>query len=73
MTCCLPFSLEIAVITWAKQQIEKYAEIFRKQVYSKDVDPQIVEDALSITRAQSKKVRALRSQGLMGGSLIISI
>lgn len=31
--------------------------MFRKQVYTSDVDPKTVEDALAITYAQSKKVR----------------
>jgi len=45
-----------AFIDWAKKQIEAYAEIFRKQVYSSDVDPKTVEEALKITHSQSKKV-----------------
>jgi len=46
----------IAFITWTKQQLEDYATIFRKQVYSKDVDRKVVEDAISITHSQSRKV-----------------
>ncbi|KAJ3510518.1 hypothetical protein NLJ89_g4622 [Agrocybe chaxingu] len=45
-------------ITWTKQQLEDYAGIFRRQVYSKDVDPKVVEDAVNITKAQSRKVRS---------------
>lgn len=44
-------------IDWAKVQIEEYASMFRKQVYTSDVDSKTVEDALSITYNQSKKVR----------------
>jgi hypothetical protein len=43
-------------IDWAKQQIENYAEMFRKQVYISDVEPKTVEEALQITYSQSKKV-----------------
>ncbi|TFK26648.1 hypothetical protein FA15DRAFT_667119 [Coprinopsis marcescibilis] len=43
-------------ITWAKVQIEKYADIFRKQVYSKDVDIKLVNEAIQITLLQSKKL-----------------
>ncbi|KAF8167544.1 hypothetical protein B0H34DRAFT_669962 [Crassisporium funariophilum] len=49
-------------VTWTKQQIEDYAEIFRKQVYSRDVDPKVVEDAVYITRTQSRKL--LQEYGL---------
>ena len=45
-----------AFIDWAKHQIESYAEMFRKQVYSSDVEPSTVEEALRITYNQSKKV-----------------
>jgi len=44
-------------IDWAKQQIENYAEMFRKQVYSSDVESKTVEETLQITYNQSKKVR----------------
>ncbi|PPQ79863.1 LOW QUALITY PROTEIN: hypothetical protein CVT25_002919 [Psilocybe cyanescens] len=49
-------------ITWTKHQLENYCEIFRKQVYSKDVDPKVVEDAIQLTHAQSKKL--LQEYGL---------
>ena len=29
----------IGFIEWAREQIENYAEMFRKQVYTSDVDP----------------------------------
>ena len=45
-----------AFITWAKEEIQSYAATFRKQVYSKNVDPKVVEDAIQITHTQSKKV-----------------
>ncbi|EKM61512.1 uncharacterized protein PHACADRAFT_135232 [Phanerochaete carnosa HHB-10118-sp] len=43
-------------VEWAKKQVEAYAEMFRKQVYGSDVDPQTVEDAKKITQAHSKKL-----------------
>lgn len=46
----------LAFITWTKERIEDYAEIFRKQVYSKDVDQSVVDDAIAINQQQSKKV-----------------
>lgn len=44
-----------AFIEWAKLQIENYSDIFRKQVYSSDVDAKVVEEAMKITYAQSRK------------------
>lgn len=43
-------------IDWAKGQIERYAEMFRKQVYSSDVEKSTVDEASRITYSQSKKV-----------------
>jgi len=46
-----------AFIDWAKFQMQDFATMFRKQVYTSDVDQKTVEGALSITYSQSKKVR----------------
>ncbi|OJA09372.1 hypothetical protein AZE42_08542 [Rhizopogon vesiculosus] len=43
-------------IDWAKKQINMYAEMFRKQVYSSDAQQETVEEALKITHNQSRKV-----------------
>ncbi|THH02363.1 hypothetical protein EW026_g529 [Hermanssonia centrifuga] len=43
-------------IEWAKSQIQSYAEMFRKQVYTSDTDPATVEEAIKLTRLQSKRV-----------------
>ncbi|KAJ6609351.1 hypothetical protein B0H10DRAFT_2225991 [Mycena sp. CBHHK59/15] len=51
-----------AFINWAKKQIESYGEMFRRQVYSSDVDPKTVDEALKITYSQSKKL--LQEYGL---------
>lgn len=55
-TCSL-CGLHIAFIDWTKFQIQDFATMFRKQVYTSDVDKKTVEDALAITYTQSKKVR----------------
>ncbi|KAL7414262.1 hypothetical protein BDY24DRAFT_414477 [Mrakia frigida] len=44
------------LVTWAKEQIEIFAGMFRRQVYGSDVDPSVVEEALEATRIQSKKL-----------------
>ena len=46
-------------IEWAKGQIENYADMFRKQVYGSDVDPETTEAAIKITTLQSRRVRGL--------------
>ncbi|KAG7452025.1 uncharacterized protein BT62DRAFT_1071208 [Guyanagaster necrorhizus] len=46
-----------AFIDWAKSEIENYADVFRRQVFSSDVDPKVVEEGLKITYSQSKKAR----------------
>ncbi|KAJ7459067.1 hypothetical protein B0H11DRAFT_2060287 [Mycena galericulata] len=51
-----------AFIDWAKKQIEDYGELFRRQVYSSDVDLKVVDEAMKITYAQSKKL--LQEYGL---------
>ncbi|KAJ3484324.1 hypothetical protein NLI96_g5729 [Meripilus lineatus] len=43
-------------VEWAKHEVMNFAEMFRKQVYGPDVDPQVVEDAIKITHLQSKKL-----------------
>ncbi|KAG5635916.1 hypothetical protein H0H81_009678 [Sphagnurus paluster] len=49
-------------IEWTKQQIEDFGEHFRKQVFTSDVEPKVVEKALNVTYAQSKKL--LQEYGL---------
>ncbi|KAF9027139.1 hypothetical protein BDZ89DRAFT_1092282 [Hymenopellis radicata] len=43
-------------IEWAKLQMENYADTFRKQVYSSDVDEKVIEEAMKITYSQSRKL-----------------
>ncbi|KAF9245627.1 hypothetical protein BU15DRAFT_85358 [Melanogaster broomeanus] len=43
-------------IDWAKKQIEIYTNMFRKQVYSSDVDQRTIDEALRITHSQSRKL-----------------
>src|SRR4030081_3288893 len=46
----------IALIDWAKKEIENYAEVFRKQAFTPDVDQRVFKQAVKIAHAQSKKV-----------------
>lgn len=43
-------------IEWARSLIETFAEMFRIQVFSTDVDEGVVEEALNITHNQSRKL-----------------
>ncbi|KAI0095053.1 hypothetical protein BDY19DRAFT_881048 [Irpex rosettiformis] len=43
-------------VQWAKTEVEKYAEMFRKQVYSLDVDPEVIDSAVKVTKLQSRKL-----------------
>ncbi|ESK96148.1 nuclear mrna splicing protein [Moniliophthora roreri MCA 2997] len=43
-------------IDWAKRQVEDYAEIFRNQVYTGDVETKVIEEAMRITYSLSKKL-----------------
>ncbi|KAK7464444.1 exocyst complex component exo84 [Stygiomarasmius scandens] len=45
-----------AFIDWARSQVEHYAEIFRNQVYGSGIEPQAVEEAMTITYSLSKKL-----------------
>ncbi|KAH9926480.1 uncharacterized protein B0H18DRAFT_1118969 [Fomitopsis serialis] len=49
-------------IGWTKKQVEFYAEMFRKQVYSSDADQQTIEEAIKITQSQSR--RSLEEYGI---------
>ncbi|RDB16262.1 Exocyst complex component EXO84 [Hypsizygus marmoreus] len=51
-----------AFMDWAKKQIEDFAERIRKQVFTSDVKPEVVEGALKITYTQSEKL--LQEYGL---------
>lgn len=46
----------LALVQWAKEQVEVFAELFRSQVHGGDVSPQTVRDCLDVTRLQGKKV-----------------
>lgn len=43
-------------IDWTTGQIEVFAEIFRKQVFSSDADQQTINEALKIAHSQSRKL-----------------
>jgi exocyst complex component 8 len=56
---CLPteWFFGTAFVNWARKQLEDFAETFRRQVYTSDVEPMVVDGAMKIAFTQSKKVR----------------
>lgn len=50
-------NFEIGFVRWAAEQIELYAEIFRRQIYGADQDPQAIQDSLGVTMTHAGMVR----------------
>ncbi|WWC73016.1 uncharacterized protein I206_106981 [Kwoniella pini CBS 10737] len=48
--------------TWAKEQIETFADMFRRQVYAPNVDQSVVDECLRVTASHNRKL--LRDVGL---------
>ena len=46
----------IDLVQWCKEQIENYAVLFGKQVFSPDAEPKMIAECNDITRVQNKKV-----------------
>jgi hypothetical protein len=47
----------LALVVWAQDQLKTFAEMFRKQVYTVDVEPGVVQEATGIVQMQGRKVR----------------
>jgi hypothetical protein len=43
-------------VTWAKEQIEAFADMFRRQVYAPDIPQQTVEECSKIIASHNRKV-----------------
>ena len=54
----------------ASEQIEGYADMFRRQVYGSDIELRVVEESLEMTRIQAKKVLFFRTLFLPTFSLL---
>ena len=44
------------LVQWCKEQVENYAVLFGKQVFSPDADPKMIAECKDHTRVQNKKV-----------------
>ncbi|KAK6906113.1 hypothetical protein I203_100096 [Kwoniella mangroviensis CBS 8507] len=51
-----------AFITWAKEQIEMFADMFRRQVYAPNVEQNVVDECVRVTASHNRKL--LRDVGL---------
>ncbi|ODN73316.1 hypothetical protein L202_07862 [Cryptococcus amylolentus CBS 6039] len=58
-------------VTWAKEQIETFVDLFRRQVDVPDVDQSVVDECLHVTASQNRKL--LRDVGLDFTFLLISL
>lgn len=56
------FSADIAggtgFVRWASEQVEIYAETFRRQVYGADQNGKVIEESLEVTKAHGAMVRS---------------
>ncbi|KAG9032178.1 exocyst complex component exo84 [Tulasnella sp. JGI-2019a] len=44
------------MVSWAKERIEVFATMFRRQVYGPDVDAQTIQESVQVTRLQGKRL-----------------
>ncbi|WRT69149.1 uncharacterized protein IL334_006133 [Kwoniella shivajii] len=49
-------------VTWAKEQIETFSDMFRRQVYAPNVEESVAEECIRVTASQNRKL--LRDVGL---------
>ena len=43
-------------VRWASEQVEIYAEMFRRQVYGADQDGKVIEESLEVTKSHGAMV-----------------
>lgn len=47
----------VGFVRWASEEVEIYAETFRRQVYGADQDRKVIEESLEVTKAHGAMVR----------------
>jgi hypothetical protein len=50
----------LGFVRWASEQVEIYAETFRRQVYGADQDRRVIEESLEVTKSHGAMVRCPR-------------
>lgn len=48
-------------MSWAKNQIETFGDLFRRQVYAPTIDASVADECMKITAAHNKKVSPVYS------------
>lgn len=43
-------------MVWAQERLKEFAEMFRKQVYTKDAEAGVVQEAMAIVQMEGRKV-----------------
>ena len=51
-------------MTWAKEQVETFADLFRRQVYASTIGPGIAEECIKVTASHNRKVSTLSHKDL---------
>jgi hypothetical protein len=46
-------------VRWASEQVEIYAETFRRQVYGADQDGKVIQESLEVTKFHGAMVRCV--------------
>ncbi len=47
----------LGFVTWAKDQIETFADMFRRQVYAPTIEEGVAEECIRVTASHNRKVR----------------
>ena len=61
----------VGFVRWASEEVEIYAETFRRQVYGADQDRKVIEESLEVTKAHGAMVRSPSFSSTQGESLTI--
>ena len=48
--------MTLGFITWAKEQIETFADLFRRQVYATTIEDGIADECIRVTASHNRKV-----------------
>jgi len=43
-------------VTWAKEQVETFADMFRRQVYPPTIAPSVAEECIKVAASHNRKV-----------------
>lgn len=55
----------IGFVTWAKEQIETFADMFRRQVYAPNIAEGVADECIRVTASHNRKVSRITDRGLL--------